>query len=975
MTIIDILRNNLSQEQFNAATDQANEVLCLACAGSGKSRTLAYRIARLIAEGNEPSSIVAFTFTEKAADSIKRRVASALEKAGLPVAMVGAMYIGTIHSYCQNLLGESDARYRQFDVLDDNRLKLFLLSRFYDLGLPGIKNERGARFFETISEVSNAWKLANDEMLSFQDIAGYDQRLGSILQEIYNRLINDQFLDFSLMIRLVVEALQNNDPSINRALQGVNHLMVDEYQDVNPAQEYLIRGLHERVKTLFVVGDDDQSIYGWRGADVRNIINFNQRYPNCSEHTLSTNFRSTQAIVETSGQFISVELATQRIGKNPTHHSNGNIRQFGNLWFASRQEEATWVAARINELLGTRYEEDDGTVRGLTKADFAILFRSVTGGTRGGNAPYHFDFTAALDELEIGYTIEAEGSIFERLYARVLRDAMGLLRAPGINRRTAQAFFSSNVLPLFPHADFEAFAELLYEWNRKIHNPQGGARRKVYPQNLVQELLHAFRIHRMDLDDAILRDLGVFSGIILDIEKVYVSIDSTGRYQAILNFLDNVAESGYDASSVELLARPDAVTISTVHKMKGLEFPVVFIVDVINRRFPLNNRRYNGWLPAQIISPVTARGLYETNHQGEARLFYTALTRAERFLYVTGSEYHPRLKKPAQPSRFKLRLSHNEITDNPTELPQNISTVPQSRRVDDNSMPTSFTEIKDYLDCPMKYKYRKIFGFSPAVPELFGYGQTTHTAINKIHQEFLQNPPSREEAEDVLEDVFHLKHVFPSSDSSRPGPFERARDRAKEIIGNYVQDYSDDFLRSRQLEYRFEIKADPALITGSIDLLLREDTAGNIVEAKVVDFKTMDRPDEDDLHFWINLSLQVQLYANAASVVLGENAKTGAVHLLKAENNSELPNRIEVPINDASLKAAIENITWAVQRILQRDFPMRPSANKCEACDFRLICSKRFEDFVSDSIPPEIHIPGEQGEITVHVGAISNVES
>lgn len=125
-----VLSQSLTADQRSAALDPAREVLTLACAGSGKSRTLAYRIARLIAEGVEPTQIVAFTFTEKAAESIKRRVAEALTAAGFSPTMMGAMYLGTIHAYCQLVLGEMDATYRQFDVLDTNRFKLYALSRY-----------------------------------------------------------------------------------------------------------------------------------------------------------------------------------------------------------------------------------------------------------------------------------------------------------------------------------------------------------------------------------------------------------------------------------------------------------------------------------------------------------------------------------------------------------------------------------------------------------------------------------------------------------------------------------------------------------------------------------------------------------------------------------------------------------------------------------------------------------------------------
>jgi DNA helicase-2/ATP-dependent DNA helicase PcrA len=289
-------------------------------------------------------------------------------------------------------------------------------------------------------------------------------------------------------------------------------------------------------------------------------------------------------------------------------------------------------------------------------------------------------------------------------------------------------------------------------------------------------------------------------------------------------------------------------------------------------------------------------------------------------------------------------------------------------------MPTSFTEIKDYLECPMKYKYRKVFGFSPAVPELFGFGLTTHTAINKLHQEFPHSVPSAQNSEDIVDDVFHLKHVFPSNDPTRPGPFERAKERTKELVRNYVEDYSEDFIQNRQVERKFEIKADRALITGAIDLLLKEDSQGRVVDAKVVDFKSMDFPETPDNFYWINLALQVQLYAHASRVVLGEETNTGAVHLLKGRNNQEVLNRVEVPVSDAAISSAIQNIVWAVNQILSGDFPRRPSRAKCNDCDFSMLCSKSRENFRNSEIPPEIQIPNLHGTASILVRAFSDVQ-
>ena len=968
MTTAQVLGQNLTEDQRLAVLDDHRDILCLACAGSGKSRTLAFRIAYLVANGCPADSIVAFTFTDKAAESIKRRVSEALSKFELPQTLVGAMYIGTIHSYCQYLLGSVDARYRQFEVLDENGLKLYLLSRYRQLALNEIKAERNSKMFETIREVSNAWSTANDEALSYSDVTGEDETLGNLLERIYASLERDQYIDFSLMIRLAVEELERNSPAINQALNGVRHILVDEYQDVNPMQERLIRQLSERADSLMVVGDDDQSIYAWRGADVNNILSFQERYPQSSVHILSTNFRSTAAIVRASDQFIQQELSTARYTKNPSAHRDGNIQDFRSLWFATRDDEASWVAQRIHELLGTKYIEynADGTIReerGLTPADFAVLFRSIKRSYNPHNLPHrHFEFTNALRAIGVPYTLEAEGGIFERPHAVAIRDTMELLRNPSPTRETVRTLFDREIVTCFPQADFNELSQVISNWNLLIHTPAGGARRKVYPQELLHQILHAFRVENSNFNDVVLRDLGVFSKIILDVEKVYVSIDSPIRYSEILNFLSNVAETGYDVSTLDIVEKPDAVTISTIHKMKGLEYPVVFIVDVVNRRFPSDRSTYSGWLPANLMAAPINRGAYCTTRQDEARLFYTAMTRAERFLYITGAAQQPDAQRPKHPSDFKRRIDNLGVSSD-FALPDGIEYTAQKRRVDETILPTSYSDIKEYLVCPMGYKLKKLFGFNPAVPELFGFGLTTHTIIERLHQQYPTVAPTRQEVIDLVEATFHLKHIFPSNDPiHRPGPYERAYDSASEIAQNYVSSLAPDFERLREDEARFEITIGQAMVSGAIDLLLKRDEHGNIMDSHVIDFKSLDAPDDDTPNDWIDLSLQVQLYAYAADQVLGENTRTGSVYLLKEHGTDA---RVNIPVENDAVSAAISNIGWAVDRILDGDFPMRPCRGKCESCDVNRICPKVPQHFTSDIVPPPIHVPTGQGQVQI----------
>lgn len=539
---------------------------------------------------------------------------------------------------------------------------------------------------------------------------------------------------------------------------------------------------------------------------------------------------------------------------------------------------------------------------------------------------------------------------------------MELLRSPSPTREATRELFDHEIIVCFPQADFSKLSRVISNWNLLIHTPAGGARRKVYPQELLYQILHAFGVENSNFDDVVLRDLGVFSKIILDVEKVYVSIDSPIRYREILNFLSNVAETGYDVSTLDIVAKPDVVTISTIHKMKGLEYPVIFIVDVVNQRFPSSRSTYSGWLPANLMVGPINRGAYCTTRQDEARLFYTAMTRAERFLYITGVAQQPDAQRPKRPSVFKQRIDNLGVLSD-LALPNSIEYITPKRRVDETILPTSYSDIKEYLVCPMGYKLKKLFGFNPAVPELFGFGLITHTIIERLHQRHPTSAPTQQEVTDLVESTFHLKHIFPINQPiERPVPYERAYNSASEIAQNYVAFFAPDFERLREDEARFEITIGQAMVSGAIDLLLKRDEQGNIVDSHVIDFKSLDAPDDDTPNDWIDLSLQVQLYAYAADQVLGENTRIGSVHLLKEQGTDA---RVNIPVENDTISAAIQNIGWAVERILDGDFPMCLCRGKCGKCDVSRICPKIPQHFVSEVVPPPIHVPTEQGEILI----------
>lgn len=703
---------------------------------------------------------------------------------------------------------------------------------------------------------------------------------------------------------------------------------------------------------LFVVGDDDQAIYGWRGANVQNILTFEDRYEDVKVHKLLVNFRSTKAIIETANSFVQKTIPFERLPKEIRYHKNGNIQDLRNLWFQTREDEAEWVAQRIKSLIGTTYIEynPDGTEknrRGLTYSDFAVLIRGIRS-QKGENKDVQF--VNAMRELNIPVKTSGEGGIFDRPYAQCILSIMELLRnGTGVNRIDAEKCFNELVLPIFPEADKNKYFKVLQEWYSNIYAPTTSARRKVYPQNFLHQLADALNLRTVN-DETALRDLGLFSDIIKDVEQTYVSIDSEWRYREMLNFLENIAQN-YELDSVDYISKVDAVNVSTIHKVKGLEYPVVFVVDLVNQRFPGKRGQYNGILPEELMTNAIDRGAYGNRAEDEARLFYTAITRAERLLYLTGSEIHPGLKTKKKHSVFTADLKHSDMRyDTSLDiLADKIEPVP---RFDDNELPTDFSSVKSYLTCPFMYKLQNIYGYNAAVPELFGFGQTTHTILERLHQKYKDRIPTEKEIFDIVEDTFMLKHVFPSNDPiNRPGSYERAKNLVHEIMKKYVDTYSDDFCRIRQDEARFELLVDEALITGSIDLLLKEDKTKNINAAEVIDFKSMEVPDGLEEFDWREMSLQVQLYSRAAKEVIGENAETGYVHTLK--NNK----RVEVPVDETAVKNAIGAIEWAVKGILQEDFPMRACSSNCKNCDYRALCRQEREPFKRQELPPVINTP------------------
>ena len=348
---------------LEAVRHRGSHVQIIASAGSGKTEVVSQRVVDLLADGVAAESIVAFTFTERAALELKNRIARRVENRLGRVALdkLTSLSVGTIHAFCFRVLQQRVPRYETYDVLDDNQLTAFLTREATQLGLKQLDDRN--RLFASIEAFLRGVDVVENELL---DPGSMPEPFGSILCSYCDTLDRYRLLTYGQQVARTIAELERRE--LSAEIHGrLRHLIVDEYQDVNPAQERLIKLLTGPQVELCVVGDDDQAIYQWRGSDVANIVTFPQRYPGVATFEITANRRSRPQIIEVANGF--GRTITGRLDKTMGVHraSHGGPQPDVVAWNAETEtDEAGWVAAVILDLAdaGVRY------------GDIAVLVRS-----------------------------------------------------------------------------------------------------------------------------------------------------------------------------------------------------------------------------------------------------------------------------------------------------------------------------------------------------------------------------------------------------------------------------------------------------------------------------------------------------------------------------------------------------------------------------------------------------------------------
>lgn len=623
MTSIDEILSTLNPEQLEAVNYTGGPCLIIAGAGTGKTKTLTCKVAKLISDGISPSRILAVTFTNKAANEMRERIEA------LVPGRSSWVWIHTFHSFAVRILRRHAADLKlikDFVIYDETEQKKIITLVLEEMGVKDAKKE--VNYF--VSAISRA----KDDMLDPESYAVHAMasNITKRIQtaEVYTRyqrkLTASGALDFGDLLMKVVELLKTKPEVLEYYQNYFQYILVDEYQDTNHTQYTLVKALAAKHRNLCVVGDPDQSIYSWRGADIRNIMEFERDFKDAKVITLEQNYRSTQIILDASNKLIA-KNKNRREKKLYSKVLSGEPISVMEL--ASEGEEARWVANRINGLI-----EDEG----LSLNDIAVFYRT--------NAQSR-NFEDTFRRYQIPYRLIGAVKFYDRkeikdalAYAKLLvnpNDTVSFLRVVNTPRRGfGESAQQALTVYAAQHGDIPLFKALKQQEFLDELKPAVRRAAKEFSDLFDSLSLEMLTSSPSELFGKILETSGYRQALEAEIAKDPEAENRLRNLGELINAVKEFEErcfkaeieptlSGY-LQEVSLITSAEevsgesggAVTLMTVHLAKGLEFPAVFVTGLEEGLFPLN-------------------GKDDDDLEEERRLCYVAMTRAKKYLFMAYS--------------------------------------------------------------------------------------------------------------------------------------------------------------------------------------------------------------------------------------------------------------------------------------------------------------------------------------------------
>jgi len=945
----------LNPEQQKAVNHISGPLLIIAGAGTGKTTVITERIKRLIASGKtKPEQILALTFTDKAAREMQERVDVALPYG------YADLWISTFHSFCDRILRADsihlglDPSYRLLTSADGVQfitanLFKFDLKYFRPLGNP-------TKFIDGL--LSHFSRL-HDEDISPAEYLKYAHHqkpgeekdklieLAKAFQAYEDLKVKNGLLDFSDLVTHTLRLFRLRKNILALYRQQFSHILVDEFQDTNYAQYALLQLMAPAVSkpNLTVVADDSQSIYRFRGAAISNVLQFMNDYPRAKQVVLIKNYRSSQAILDSAYRLIKhndPDTLEAKLGIDKNLKAVRTAADYPPEFYLNPrvEDEAETVVKKIKQII----LEDNK----LQYKDFAILLR----------ANNHAEpFTRALSRYAVPYQFLGPGQLFRQpevkdliAYLKILYDFSDNVALYRVLSMPQYAVSGRDLAAIaaFARRQNISFFEACEQVNEIFVSPQTretvvGFVSMVHRHlDLVENTSAGQLLYYFLEDSGLLKKLAQIDSALeerqvqnisrfFDRLKTYEVDHEDASVRAVIDWINLsmlLGDSPLAANSD--WASENKVNLLTVHSAKGLEFPVVFLVNLTQGRFPTYERREQIPLPEDLIKEILPSGDYHL--QEERRLFYVGLTRAKDRLILTAANWYGEGKRERRLSPFiyeALGDVETNLVQKPVEqlsflewaqpAPATAPLPSQSAAIPVNYL--SYSQIDSFNTCPLQYRYRFIQRLPVPPSAALSFGDIVHKALRDFYRQLKTGAKSKPE---TLLSAFET-HWTPVGFASKAQENKMKKEGQRMLTAFY--NANKPFTKPLAVEQPFIVKLSPTLkLGGRID---RIDLRGSTLE--VTDYKTGKTADQKEA----DKSLQLTAYALAVTDPGLYGKKPDSVVLTFYFLDSGVKRTTQR--TPAQLESVRQEIIVKAKEISQSNFPPTPGV-WCDFCDFKLIC-------------------------------------
>ena len=924
--VYDTLDFHPTPQQEKAITNVEGPQLIIAGPGSGKTQVLVLRCLYLLLEKKvPPSRLLICTYTEKAAASLQDRIRRAIRDLKVDIDLT-ELWVGTIHSICANLIDENIGATwlaKGYGVLDELTQQLFLFENFFKV--IGSNNTLGSGKWPQIRKAVEYFTKITEDVIDVKKMEHCgNPKLESIARKYgrYEEALKDRnSVDFAHLQSIVLELLDN--PKVGTALRKkFDYVMVDEYQDTNYIQERIFLELSDATTNICVVGDEDQSLYRFRGAVVENFLDFPDNFKSIKTVKLEENFRSTPQIVDFINKFV---------GDFVWSDAKGNSYRYDKVIRSTRPaypngmksvyrvsaDSGTTVARLIKHLLENNVIEDPNQV--------AILLRSVA---------YDGDeIMQALTKEGVKYYATRKRGFFKLPEIKAIVGALlyisdfmeeGGSWSPDLNDYYSECLDLTKALLKISQPGLKVFLD---STKREIGSLQGSLKAGIV--DVFYELLAYDPFQKWIEDPLQGRNLAIFSSLLTKFQEYYhLPVITAQKWERLRNYLFNSFlysmrvigldeyEDPYDVFP------PGYVQVMTIHQAKGLEFPVVVVssldkgprsaVKVDIELEPFRSRKHTE--PWEMVSGF--------DHH---RLYYVAFSRAMDLLILADdNEPHDALQTAID--RAVEFTAKQEKLILPLKFRPKEFLPPKPE--------FSITgHIHAYEICARQYKYYKEYEFTGSRSAGQEFGSLVHYTIEDIHRHYLENRDARLD-ETQIRAFFDKNFRAITRGGAHPlaGIFVQM---AYDQVMSYYQHNKDMFVKLVRAEEPILVEREKYVMSGIIDLI-----RGDKGQLELLDFKAEKKEDltEDRLEFY---KFQLSIYAKMIEKKLGERPSKTYIYLTAEENPRTA--LTPVPIENVEAEQAENKFDEMAGRIIRKEFSVRkaPPRDVCRNCDFRYGCPDR----------------------------------